>query len=112
MTAIGDSAVKGAGGGCYDGGHGKRVFQSMKNKEFTVKKFQGLLVALFVITLAGCSGAFWGGAGAGALGAGAGYEIQAERQMKLLDEDLKSGKITKQEYDIRKNQIERGSLLK
>lgn len=84
----------------------------MKHKEFAMKKFQGLLAGLFVLTLAGCSGAFWGGAGAGALGAGAGYEIQAERQVRQLDEDLKNGKITQQEYDIRKSQIERGSLLK
>ena len=60
----------------------------------------------------GCSGAFWGGAGAGALGAGAGYEIQAERQMKQIDEDLKNGKITQQEYNIRKDQIQKGSLIK
>lgn len=77
-----------------------------------MKKIQSLLVLLLGITLMGCSGAFWGGAGAGALGAGAGYEIQAERQMNQLNEELKSGKITQQEYDIRKDQIKRGSLLK
>ena len=60
----------------------------------------------------GCSGAFWGGTGAGALGAGAGYEIKAEREMNQLDEDLKNGKITQQEYNIRKDQIKKGSLLK
>lgn len=77
-----------------------------------MKKFQGLLVLLLGITLTGCSGAFWGGAGAGALGTGAGYEIQAERQMDQLNEDLKNGKISQQEYDIRKDQIRKGSLLK
>ena len=78
-----------------------------------MKNFIGLLmVILLSFTLAGCSGAFWGGTGAGALGAGAGYEYQAERQMNILKEDLKSGKITQQEYDIRKDQIQRGSLLK
>ncbi|MBF0384340.1 MAG: hypothetical protein HQL27_00570 [Candidatus Omnitrophica bacterium] len=77
-----------------------------------MRKAQGLLVLLLGITLLGCSGQFWGGAGAGALGAGAGYEIQAERQMKLLDEELKNGKINQQEYNIRKDQIQRGSLLK
>jgi osmotically-inducible protein OsmY len=77
-----------------------------------MKKIQGLLVLLLGITLSGCSGAFWGGTGAGALGAGAGYEIQAQRQMNKLDEELKSGKITQSEYDIRKDQIKQGSVLK
>lgn len=77
-----------------------------------MKRLLGLAVLLGSITLAGCSGAFWGGAGAGALSAGAGYEIQAERQMKELDEELRTGKIDQKEYDIRKDQIQRGSLLK
>lgn len=77
-----------------------------------MKKFMSLLVLIFAGISMGCSGAFWGGAGAGVLGAGAGYEIQAERQMKQLDEDLKNGKITQQEYNIRKDQIQKGSLLK
>jgi hypothetical protein len=77
-----------------------------------MKKYLVLLMVILSGTLMGCSGAFWGGAGAGALGAGAGYEIQAERQMKQIDEDLKNGKITQQEYDIRKDQIKRGSLIK
>ncbi len=77
-----------------------------------MKKSIGLLIVLSGIVLAGCSGSFWGGAGAGALGAGAGYEIQAERQMNQLNEDLKNKKITQQEYNIRKDQIQRGSLLK
>ncbi len=77
-----------------------------------MKKLLGLSVLLLSITVMGCSGAFWSGAGVGAVGAGAGYEIQAERQMKVLNEDLKNGKITQHEYDIRKDQIQKGSLLK
>jgi hypothetical protein len=77
-----------------------------------MKRLIGLAGAILGTTLMGCSGSFWGGAGAGVLGAGAGYEIQAERQMKQLDENLKNGKITQQEYDIRRDQIQRGSLLK
>jgi hypothetical protein len=77
-----------------------------------MRKLQGLLLLLLGITLMGCSGSFWGGAGAGALSGAAGYEIAAQRQMNQLDEDLKNGKIDKKEYDIRKDQIQRGSLLK
>ena len=77
-----------------------------------MKKLLGLSVLLLSITLVGCSGSFWGGAGAGALGGAAGYEIQAERQMNQLNEDLKNGKIDQKEYNIRKDQIQKGSLLK
>lgn len=77
-----------------------------------MRKLLGLSAVLLSVTLVGCSGAFWGGTGAGVLGAGAGYEIQAERQMNQLNEDLRDGKITQKEYDIRKDQIRKGSLLK
>ncbi len=75
-------------------------------------KLQGLAIVLLLVTMTGCSSSFWGGAGAGVLGAGAGYEIQAQRQMDQLRADLKSGKIDQKEYDIRRDQIEKGSLLK
>jgi hypothetical protein len=61
--------------------------------------------------LSGCYPAFWGGAAAGALGTGAGYEVQANRQMDRLDDDLRSGRITRREYQVRKQQIERGSVV-
>jgi hypothetical protein len=60
---------------------------------------------------AACSPAFWGGTAAGVLGTGAGYEIQAHRQMDKLDDDLRSGRIDRREYDDRKQQIERGSII-
>jgi hypothetical protein len=71
----------------------------------------GLSILFLAVTLTGC-GSFWGGAGLGVLGTGAGYEIAANRQMDLLKADLKNGKITQQEYEIRRDQIEKGSLLK
>jgi hypothetical protein len=69
------------------------------------------LMLSLAFALAGCSGQFWGGAATGVAGAGAGYEVNANRQLKQLDEDLKSGKITQQEYDIRKDQIRKGSIV-
>jgi hypothetical protein len=59
----------------------------------------------------GCSPAFWGGAAAGVLGTGAGYEINANRQMDKLEDDYRSGKINREEYQDRKNQIEKGSVI-
>jgi hypothetical protein len=82
-------------------------------RRVAMKKVTGLLMLVFLAAAqTGCSEAFWGGTGAGVLGAGAGYEIQAERQMNQLKEDLESGKIDQREYNIRKDQIEKGSLLK
>lgn len=70
-----------------------------------------IIILCLGLLLSGCSGAFWGGAGAGALGAGAGYEVNAKRQIDRLDKELKDGKITQQEHDIRVDQVKRDSLL-
>jgi hypothetical protein len=70
------------------------------------------VLALSAILLTtGCSPAFWGGAAAGVLGTGAGYEVQSKRQMDRLDDDLRSGRISREEYRDRKEQIERGSII-
>jgi len=63
-----------------------------------------------IFSLSACSGAFWTGAGGGTLATGAGYEVNAKRQMDQLKKDLDSGKITKAEYDIRVDQIKKMSL--
>lgn len=67
-----------------------------------------LLVAL-AMAQSGC--AFLGGAAAGTLAAGAGYEINAKRQMDKLDEDLRAERISRREYEARKKQIEAGSIV-
>jgi len=65
-----------------------------------------------------CSGceSKWGSAGVGAAGgavaAGGSYEYVANREMKKIEQDLKDGKIDQREYEIRKDQIERMSMLK
>lgn len=75
-------------------------------------KHRFLAVFIFsAFALSACSPQFWGGAGLGALGTGAGYEYQAKRQMDQLEDDYKAGRITREEYLDRKNQIERGSLI-
>ena len=67
------------------------------------------MIAMAVV-MSGC-GNFWGGMAGGAVGAGAGYELSARKQMKDLDADLAAGRIDEAEYNIRKDQIERGSLV-
>ena len=73
-----------------------------------MKKF-ALLVMLVALTGAGCQ--FVGGAATGALATGAGYEIQAKRQMDRLEDDFKSRRISREEYESRKRQIESGSII-
>ena len=75
-----------------------------------MKKYFALLILLGIgMTQTGC--AFLGGAATGALATGAGYEVQAKRQMDRLDEDLRNEKISRREYETRKQQIERGSII-
>jgi len=77
-----------------------------------------LLMAICTLSLflvcGGCESS-WGSAGLGAAGgavaAGGGYEYVANREMKRIEQDYKDGKIDKREYEIRKNQIERMSIL-
>lgn len=75
-----------------------------------------MLLSILLLTTAlgtaGCSGQFWGGTAAGVLGTGGGYEYNISQQMKRIEEDYKAGRITKEEYEIRKDQIQRDSLLK
>lgn len=68
-----------------------------------------ILLALLALTQSSC--AFLGGAATGAVAAGAGYEIQAKRQMDRLDEDFQKKRISREEYEDRKKQIERGSII-
>lgn len=80
-----------------------------------MKKILILGSMLLLVVAAGCAsreGSAVGGAlGGAAVGAGA-YEYSAHRQMQELEADYKAGRIDKREYEIRKKQIEKGSLLK
>jgi hypothetical protein len=65
--------------------------------------------ALGLITC-GCT-KFWGGAATGAVGTGAAYEINARKQLDKLDADLKAGRIDQKEYEARRDQIKKGSVV-
>lgn len=68
-----------------------------------------LLLILASFSQWGCE--FIGGAAVGSLATGAGYEINAKRQMDRLDDDYRSERISRREYESRKSQIERGSII-
>jgi len=68
-----------------------------------------LLGSMFLVT--GCSKSFWGGAAAGAVGSGAAYEYSKKEQMEELEEDFEEGKIDKEEYLRRKEEIKEGSII-
>ncbi len=68
-----------------------------------------ILLLLGGLALAGCE--FVAGAATGALATGAGYEINAKRQMDRLDDDYRRERISRREYERRRGQIERGSII-
>ncbi|HEX8949156.1 MAG TPA: hypothetical protein VF790_09355 [Dissulfurispiraceae bacterium] len=74
-----------------------------------------MLLALVGTGTFGCStrggSAAAGALGGAAIGAGA-YEYKGHRDLQKLEEDYKAGRINKQEYEIRKDQIEKEHLLK
>lgn len=67
------------------------------------------LLLLATVGLAGCQ--FIAGAATGALATGAGYEINAKRQMDRLEDDFRRERIGRREYEARRHQIERGSVV-
>jgi len=74
-----------------------------------MKKVMLALACLMVLGQSGC--AFLGGAAVGGLATGAGYEINAHNQMDKLENDYKAERISRAEYQARKSQIEKGSII-
>ncbi|MGE5219641.1 MAG: hypothetical protein ACM3SP_21780 [Chloroflexota bacterium] len=68
-----------------------------------------VLLLLASLAITGCE--FAAGAATGALATGAGYEINAKRQMDRLEDDYRHERISRREYEQRKSQIERGSII-
>jgi hypothetical protein len=67
------------------------------------------LVMLVGLGQGGC--AFLGGAALGTLGTGAAYEYNAHEQLEKLEADYKAERISRREYEARKQQIEAGSII-
>lgn len=93
-----------------DSCHGKRL-----DSRFTGVRMKNLCLAVVCLTLlTGCAGQVGSGILGGVLGAGAaggGYEYNLKRQKDRVEQDFKAGKIDQKEYEIRKDQIARDSLL-
>jgi hypothetical protein len=73
-----------------------------------MKKYIALLIFMSLGQW-GCQ--FLGGAAVGGLATGAAYEVNAKRQMDKLEDDFKSERISRREYESRKKQIEAGSII-
>jgi len=78
-------------------------------RRLNMKKSILALALLIGLTQSGC--AFLGGAAVGSLATGAGYEVNAHHQMEKLEADYKNERISRREYEARKAQIEKGSIL-
>lgn len=79
---------------------------------------RGLLLATMMcvalLPMAGCASTAGTAILSGAVGAGAaggGYELHLRNQKNRVEEDFRAGKIDKREYEIRRDQIRRDSLL-
>ena len=74
-----------------------------------MKKLMLVFVLMIAVGQSGC--ALLGGAAVGALGTSAGYEINARSKMNQLEDDYKAERISRKEYETRKSQLEKGSIL-
>lgn len=79
------------------------------NQEVEMEKLLLALVMMVALGQSGC--AFLGGAALGALGTSAGYEINAKSKMDQLEDDYKAERISRKEYEARKSQLEKGSIV-
>ncbi|HLQ25685.1 MAG TPA: SHOCT domain-containing protein [Acidiferrobacterales bacterium] len=65
---------------------------------------------LLILGVTGCSSKA-GNIGLGAGAAGAAYEYSNKRALEKLDKDYQEGKITKEEYDRRRKDIQSHSII-
>ena len=70
-----------------------------------------VVVVGLALAVAGCSTRTVVGGAVGAGAAAGGYELHLKRQMDRIEDELANGTITQEEFDIRKDQIERDSLF-
>lgn len=87
----------------------------MENTMATLKQLLIIFLVMGLLLIVGCDSS-WGSAGLGAAGGavatGGGYEYVINREMTRIEDAVKAGEMDQREYEIRKDQIERMSLLK
>jgi hypothetical protein len=80
-----------------------------------MKRILIIMLFVFSLALAGC-GSRLGSAGLGAAGGAAagagGYEWKINQELNRIKEARDGGRMSQEEYQIRKDQIERMSILK
>lgn len=75
-----------------------------------MKSFLSMGVLLAAVAAVGCSSKA-GNVAVGAGAAGAAYEYSNKRSVDKLEEDVKEGRISREEYDRRRKEIEDKSLV-
>ena len=70
-----------------------------------------ILPALLLLGISQSGCAFLGGAALGTLATGTGYEVNNHHQMEKLESDYTNERISRREYEVRKAQIEKGSII-
>jgi hypothetical protein len=78
-------------------------------RRINVMKTIATMLLLGSLAMGGCE--FVAGAATGALATGAGYEINSKRQMDRLEDDYRRERISRRDYERRKEQIDRGSII-
>lgn len=80
-----------------------------------MKRSLFLVMALALLAAPGCA-TKTGSAGAGAIGGaavgGGAYEYRMNEELKRIEEEFKAGKMDQREYEIRRDQIMRMSIIK
>lgn len=68
-------------------------------------------LAAALLVLPGCNKWFWGGAAAAGAAGGAAYEYSNKEAVEDLEEDYEEGRISREEYERRREEIEDRSLV-
>jgi uncharacterized membrane protein len=76
-----------------------------------MKNLLFLIMIIPLLFLSSCSKEGVGGAAVGVGAAGAAYEYQNKRTMDALKEDLEAGRISEDEYNRRKKEVEGRSVV-